>query len=142
MKIEAFVLCDAATNQQGKLNVLGAFDTVYAQKVPTVFQSCSIALRIRFQEIESGSHSIACTVADADGKLIMPKIEGNLNVKFSAESHSSALNLIFNIQKLKLERFGEYTIDLAVGARQEASIPLYVKELPNPNPETGQRGGQ
>ena len=35
MNIEAFLLCDAATDQQGKLNILGAFDNLYAKKIPT-----------------------------------------------------------------------------------------------------------
>ena len=29
MNLESFLLCDAATDQQGKLNVLGAFDNIF-----------------------------------------------------------------------------------------------------------------
>jgi hypothetical protein len=28
------VLCDAATDESGKLNLLGAFDTIYTQQLP------------------------------------------------------------------------------------------------------------
>ena len=32
MNIQVAVLCDAATDENGKLNLLGAFDTIYTQK--------------------------------------------------------------------------------------------------------------
>jgi hypothetical protein len=37
-----------------------------------------------------------------------------------------------DIQQLKLPKFGEYSIDLAVDGRAEASLPLYVKKLNEP----------
>jgi len=58
MNIELFVLCDAATDQQGKLNILGAFDSLWAQKVPVSHPQCAVALRIRFSKIEEGEHNI------------------------------------------------------------------------------------
>jgi hypothetical protein len=37
-----------------------------------------------------------------------------------------------SIQRLRLPRFGEYTIDLAVDGRQEGPLPLYVRKRPSP----------
>jgi len=34
MYIEVMSLCDAATEAQGKLNILGTFDTIFSQKLP------------------------------------------------------------------------------------------------------------
>ncbi|OGX37875.1 MAG: hypothetical protein A3C36_05400 [Omnitrophica WOR_2 bacterium RIFCSPHIGHO2_02_FULL_52_10] len=36
MQIEIFALCDAATGDMGKLSMLGAFDTIWTTKNPTV----------------------------------------------------------------------------------------------------------
>jgi len=58
MNIEAFLLCDAATDQNGKLNVLGAFDNIFAKEMPTRHRACSIASRIRFSKIEAGDHTV------------------------------------------------------------------------------------
>ena len=44
MNIEVFSLCDAATNDRGKLNILGAFDTIGLVKLPGVHLQCSVAL--------------------------------------------------------------------------------------------------
>ena len=48
MNIQVAVLCDAATDDNGKLNLLGAFDTIYTQQLPAVHPQCSIALRVTF----------------------------------------------------------------------------------------------
>ena len=129
MHIEVFSLCDAATiDAAGKLNVLGAFDTIWSGKMPSVYPQCAIALRIRFDNIERGAHKVAVNFVDIDGKHIIPPANGTVNINFPDEQRSGSTNLVFNIQMLKLEKCGEYSIDLAVDSRKEASLPLFVKE--------------
>ena len=48
MNIQVAVLCDAATDDQGKLNILGAFDTINALTLPAIHPQCAIALRVTF----------------------------------------------------------------------------------------------
>ena len=131
MNIEAFLLCDAATQQQGKLNVLGAFDTIFAKKVPTVHPACSVATRIRFEKVEDGNHSVRIQIIDQDAKNIGPKLEGNISVQTGPGLDSSVANLILNIQGLKFERYGQYRIDLAIDGNIKASLPLRVNEPSN-----------
>jgi len=129
MNIEVFSLCDAATvDTAGKLNVLGAFDTIWTGTMPVVYPQCAIALRIRFENIEKGEHKVTVNFVDLDGKHIIPGANGTLNINFPDELRSGSANLVFNIQMLKLEKHGEYMIDLAVDSRKEASLPLYVRE--------------
>jgi len=129
MNIEVFSLCDAATvDVAGKLNVLGAFDTIFANSMPTVYPQCALALRIRFENIERGEHKVAVNFVDIDGKHIMPTAMGTINVSFADQERSGSANLIFNIQMLKLANEGEYSIDLAIDSRKEASLPLFVRQ--------------
>lgn len=130
MNIEAFVLCDAATDSQGKLNILGAFDTLYLQSLPALHPHCSVAARLRWERIEGDEHKIAIHVIDEDGKPVLPPLEGNIKVGFPDEAPTAITNIILNIQGLKLEKFIEYTVDLVVDAKHEASLPLYVKSVP------------
>ena len=67
MDIEVFAICDAATESGGKLNILGAFDSLYGSKLPIVHPHCSIALRIRYSKIEEGQHTIRINFVDEDG---------------------------------------------------------------------------
>ena len=124
--MEVYSLCDAATNDMGKLNMLGAFDTIWAGQLPVVHPQCSIALRIRFESIERGEHRVIVTFVDLDGKNIIPPANGTINVNFPDGQRSGSANLILNIQRLKLEKYGEYSIDLAIDGRSEGSLPLFV----------------
>ena len=129
MNIEVFSLCDAATvDVAGKLNVLGAFDTIWTGNMPSVYPQCTIALRIRFENIERGAHTVSVNFVDLDGKHIIPPANGTININFPDEQRSGSANLVLNIQMLKLENFGEYSIDLAIDSRKEASLPLFVRE--------------
>lgn len=134
MKVEIFSLCDAATVSGGKLNILGAFDSLYAAQTPVMHAQCAIALRLRFTRIEEGEHRVKFTLVDEDGHAVMPALEGVLQVKLGPDDDSAITNFIINIQQLKLENFGTYAIDLAVNARHEATLPLVVKRTPaSPN---------
>ena len=127
MILEIFALCDAATVSGGKLNVLGAFDSIFATQVPVAHAQCALALRIRFARIEEGEHRLRLNISDEDGKPIMPGLEGVLNVNFTGDDDSAVTNFIINIQQLKLEKFGAYSLDLAVDGRHESSLPLLLK---------------
>ncbi|MBA7628660.1 hypothetical protein ES703_36155 [subsurface metagenome] len=131
MNIEAFLLCDAATEQQGKLNVLGAFDNISAKKMPTMHPACAIAARIRFEKIEEGNHPIRIHIIDEDGKSIGPKLQGNINVSIRDDVDSTTANIVLNILRLKLEKYGQYRIDLAIDNQIMGSLPFNVREIPN-----------
>ena len=135
MNIEAFLLCDCATDSFGKLNVLGAFDSIHAAKMPHVHPACTIAIRIRFNATEHGQHQMRLNVIDVDGKSIVPKLEGQVNVPAKKDASSIAVNMILNLQRLKFENFGEYRVDFAIDGRQEASLPFHVKERMIRTPE-------
>jgi hypothetical protein len=131
MNIEAFLLCDAATDQQGKLNVLGAFDNIFAKQLPAVHPACAVAARIRFETIESGNHTVRIHVIDEDGHSTGPKMEGNIAVHVGDDADSAVVNLILNVQGQKFEKYGKYRIDLAIDGNIQASLPLRVSEAPN-----------
>src|ERR1041385_8040868 len=124
MHIEIFSLCDAATvDAGGKLNILGAFDTLYASQMPIVYPQFTIALRIRFSSSERGNHNVAFNFIDIDGKHILSPASGVISVDFQNAQTSVSTNSIINVQMVKLEKYGEYSLDLAIDGRSEASLP-------------------
>jgi len=131
MQIEIFTLCDAATGDIGKLSLLGAFDTIWVTKTPAVYPQCTIALRVRFKRIERGEHKVEVNFIDIDGKSVVNPVKGNITINFPEEQSSGHANLILNIHRLKLDRLGDYSIDLAIDGDQKASLPLFVKERKN-----------
>jgi len=129
MKVELFVLCDAAADYDGKLSILGTFDTIWAKQVPAVHPQCAIALRARFSRIEEGDHMVRINIVDEDGKAVVPSLEAGVHVKFPERPSAVSVNMIFNIQGLKINAYGEYSIDLAIDGRHEASLPLYINRM-------------
>lgn len=128
MQVEMFSLCDAATIEGGKLNILGAFDMIAAPKMPVVHPHCTVALRFRFQASEGNEHNISVKFVDIDGGNVIPPANGVIKIKYAKEQRSSSANLVLNLQGLKLAKFGEYSIDLAVNGKNVASLPLFVRE--------------
>jgi hypothetical protein len=51
-------------------------------------------------------------------------------VAFPPDEHSITVCLVLQIQQMKLPNYGEYSIDLAIDGRIEASIPLFVRPVP------------
>ena len=138
MDIQIAVLCDAATDNNGKLNILGTFDTIYTSQLPAIHPQCSIAIRMTFSKSEEGSHKVKLNFVDEDGKSVMPPIEIPIDVQVPDETIFLSRNFIVNIQKLKFDKEGLYSIDIAVNGRQEGNIPLLVKMPPR---QDGSQGG-
>jgi len=132
VKIEAFLLCDAATDQGGKLNVLGAFDTINGGETPIVQRHCTVALRIRFDALEAGEHRLRLAVIDADGHEVVPAVTGKAQVRVRGEVGSTAANFILNFSGLKFPEFGSYEVRLQVDGEEQGALPLNVRQTPPP----------
>ena len=135
MDIQVAVLCDAATDYKGKLNLLGTFNSVHARELPANYPQCSIVLRVVFKRVEEGSHKLRINFVDEDGKFVMPSIELPFEVSVPENDSFAYRNFILNIQRLKFEKFGQHAVDIAIDGRQEASIPLEVKQIPEQGDE-------
>ncbi len=126
MEIEIFSLCDAVTESMGKLNILGTFDRIIAQQLPIIHPHCAIALRIRFERIEEGEHLVRINLVDGDGQALFPSLDGKINVQMQPEGHWVCVNLILQLNGLKFQKAGQYSIDLAIDGRHEKSLPILI----------------
>ena len=133
MNIQTAVLCDAATDDNGKLNLLGAFDTIYARELPAIHPQCAVALRVTFLAGDEGKRQLKLNFVDADGRAIMPPIEIPVEVALPDDMHFGTRNFIVNIQQLKFESPGLFSMDVSLDGQPQANIPLLVKHvLPPP----------
>ena len=132
MDIQIAVLCDAATDQFGKLNILGTFDTLQAPSLPAIHPQCSVALRLSFNKVEEGQHRLKLNFVDEDGRVVVPAMEIAFEVQVPDDAIFISRNFIVNIQKLKLDKPGHYSINVALDGRLVGSIPLLVKHVKLP----------
>jgi hypothetical protein len=130
MNIQVAVLCDAANEDSGKLNLLGAFDTIFAPQLPAVHPQCAVALRVTFMSGDEGMHKLKLNFVDADGRAIMPPIEIPLEVALPDDVHFLTRNFIVNIQQLKFAEEGLYSVDVRLDDKSQGNIPLQIKLLP------------
>lgn len=134
MNIQVAVLCDAATDDNGKLNLLGSFDTIYARELPAIHPQCAVALRVTFLSGDEGKRALKLSFVDADGRAIMPGIDIPVEVSLPEDMHFGTRNFIINIQQLKFDQPGLYSVDLTLDGQPQASIPLLVKHVPPAQP--------
>jgi hypothetical protein len=133
VKVEIFTLCDAATaDAGGKLNILGSFDRIHAATVPVTHPLCALAIKLRFERLEEGTKRVRISFMDSDGKPVMPTLDANTQVAFPPNEHTVTACLVLQIQQMKLPNYGEYSIDLAIDGRIEASVPLFVRPVSGP----------
>ena len=86
MDMQVAVLCDAATDSHGKLNILGTFDTIFTSQLPATHPQCSIALRMSFNKVEEGRHHIKLMFVDEDGQPVMRPVEMSFDVSMPEDT--------------------------------------------------------
>ena len=129
MNIQVAVLCDAATDDNGKLNLLGAFDTIYAPQMPAFHPQCAVALRVTFQPGDEGTRKLALNFINADGHSILQVPEMPVPVSLPDDVHFLTRNFIVNIQQLKFDEPGLYSVDVRLDNETVASVPLLVRQM-------------
>src|ERR1039458_7578108 len=87
MNIQVAVLCDAATEENGKLSLLGAFDTIYAPQMPAVHPQCAVAVHLTYLPGDEGQRKLGLVFVNADGHNIMPAIELPVSVDLPDDAH-------------------------------------------------------
>ena len=142
MIVEIASICDAATanGAGGRLNILGSFDRVFS-KFPLVIPQCAAAFRIRYQRSEAGVHKLVLSIEDVCGHRIVPGMESDITFEQVATGFdTAAMNLILNMQRLKIDRPDKYIIRLIIDEEEYVAIPLYALEPPQAN--AGAAGGE
>lgn len=127
MEAQIASLCDSASDYNGKLCLLGAFDTVLVQSLPAVHPHCSVALRIVLRDQDEGEHKLQLAMIDEDGQNQLPELPPTpINVKLADNMFFASQNLVFNLQGLKFPNAGQYSIDISIDQQIIARIPLQV----------------
>jgi hypothetical protein len=136
MEILSVTLCDAAADYQGKLCILGAFDSIYAAQFPCVHPACSVAIRILLRDEDVGAHTVGIVFINPDGQPLTP-IENlpvfNFQVSpMPAHVFFASQNFVLNWHGLQAQEPGQYEIRIFVDAEIARTIPFqFVQVQPN-----------
>ncbi|MEO7933027.1 MAG: hypothetical protein ABIT76_07705 [Chthoniobacterales bacterium] len=126
MELLVATLCDTASENQGKLNVIGAFDAIIAQSFPANF-SFMLALRFSFTAKDHGSHAFYIQLVDDSGepdKSAPNESKMDVNMPPGTAGFSTQ-NMITPLQGT-IAKAGTYHFDVHFEKKILAHIPLRV----------------
>lgn len=130
MEVDLAVVADAANvSQEGKLNVLGVFDTIWAREFPFRHSAMVFVLRLRADFTEQGGHAMEVRLLDADGGQIF-KAEGPVKVPKGAPGRPARPHVILTLNAISFPRPGDYAFEVTLDGSHLKSVPLHVVEAP------------
>ncbi len=130
MKLLVATLCDSAADYQGKLCVMGAFDTLCAPQFPVIHPQCSLALRLHFDLEDKGRHEMSIRLLDEEKREIMPAFAPVMDVAFQQRNVPFvSRNLVLNLQRLRFDKPGVYSFEITLQGRELISLPLRVTRI-------------
>ena len=126
MDVAFALLADAANiSQEGKLNILGAFDRIYGSKFPLTWPRMMLVMRFVASAAEFGTEkSIEIVTLDADGKKL-GTLSGKVTIGAAQSGRQMKINHVLPMT-LTFPGPGEYSIEILVNGEPKAAVPLEV----------------
>jgi len=147
MDIQIATLCDAATDYNGKLNILGAFDTIASGQLPAPVPQCAMAIRMLFERQDAGEHDMVVSIIDPDGTPVVKPLEMSFGLEFPPDDDVIHLtrNLVYYMHNLQFKNAGPHTVDVRCDGEILARRPITViirEGIPTPGMAPEEQGGQ
>jgi hypothetical protein len=126
MQLLVATLCETALENQGKLNVLGAFDAIIAQEFPAGFQF-TLVLRFCFTAEDHGTHNFSIRLTDDSGEPnTQAPNESQMQVNMPPGTVGfSTQNMIVPLQG-NVQKGGVYHFDVHFDGNILAKVPFRV----------------
>jgi hypothetical protein len=128
MKIEILTFCDFAQENQGKLTIVGTFDTIIAPKFPCFHASLWLVLRMRFDIWEFGPHEFRIETHDLNGETQMNPISGKIDVN-GAGNATAVSHLVLGVGNLQFKAPGVVNFVIYIDNKELSTVPLYLREV-------------
>lgn len=107
LQLELLTLCDhALTSKEGKLSIIGIFDRMFVQKVPSSFSRFFIVAVLTGKP--DNQHKILLSIKDPQGNEVLPGTR-EIALKLGSQGRS---NIITDVVNLPLSVTGEYRVTL------------------------------
>ena len=141
MTLQTATVSDFASDYNGKLCILGCFDTLCATTFPVVHPQCSLAVRVIFQPEDAGRHEFTVRCTDPAGADCLPPMSAAVDVSFpSSFAPFVSRNMVFTLQRVKFDRHGLYRWQVIHKGQTLATIPLRVTQYDGSRGATGPAG--
>jgi Family of unknown function (DUF6941) len=141
MDITLTVLADGANiSREGKLNILGIFNTVHVQSFPGGLAQCFLVVRLAPDVEEKGTRQrIVFRLTDPDGKWVN-ELTVEMQVPAEGPPGSPETDLIIPAAPLvRFEREGPHELKIFINDEERRAIKLAAIRIPAPPGAPGQQ---
>jgi hypothetical protein len=134
MQVALALLADGANvTREGKLNLFGIFDTIFARTFPTTHPQMQLVLRFEAEAAEAGSRrTVEVQLLDGEDRVLF-RLPGAMNVERRAVGDRVRMDHVLSLNNLQLERPGRYRFNVVVDGDLAAVVPLHVEQITAPH---------
>ena len=126
LRVEMFTLCDGATEQDGRISLVGTYESICAASFPCVLPHVTVVLRVRFWPQDGCLHAFRLVLTNPDGKSLGVLVDVMASMQPFTDGRSTACNLIARLQDVQIEAPGEHTLDFYVDDKLEGRLPVSI----------------
>jgi hypothetical protein len=142
MRVPLALLADYANvTAEGKLNIMGIFDAIYAGAFPATHPQMRLIMRFQFAAGDRGTtKNIQIRLLDADGNALLAL--GSTVVVPQNAPLNLEIPQIIELNGLQFPKQGDYAFSILVNDEERATVPfrvLPINALPAPN-QSNQQG--
>ncbi|HET6362005.1 MAG TPA: hypothetical protein VFH11_08105 [Gemmatimonadota bacterium] len=125
MEITLAVCCDAANvSREGKLNLLGIFNSIHAAEFPCTHPHLALVLRVEARLGEEGTYPLEIRLVDEDGQQLF-HINGQLSLQGAEPGRPMTAQTIMDINNLQLPRPGTFAFEVLLDGRRARSVDIH-----------------
>ena len=121
----------ANISREGKLNILGVFDNIYAPSVPALHPQMQLVMTIVADRLEANKeHKIKIELIDADNINTTFQIEGVIKFEPPKSGEDIKINQIIQLNHIVFNEYGEHSIKILLDDEVKSSISLKIIKPP------------
>ena len=125
MDVSLAVCCDAANvSREGKLNLLGIFNSIHAAEFPCTHPHLALVLRVEARIGEEGVYPLEIQLVDEDGQQLFD-INGQLSLQGAEPGRPMTAQTIMDINNLQLPRPGTYAFEIFLAGHHTRSVAIH-----------------
>jgi len=123
------LLADSANvSREGKLNILGQFDTIWTQSLPVVWPMLVVVVKLEATAGEGPKHRLGLRVVDEDGQLVGPQVDAQVEIgKPRVPGLPYRADWILPIGNAVFPKYETVTFEILADDHNIASIELQIR---------------
>lgn len=131
MRVKLALLADSANvSREGKLNLLGIFDAIFARELPTTHPHMHLVLRFEATPPDANREvAVEVLLVDPAGDAIV-RLPGTMQVPPVPTGMTAGVDHVLALANVAFEQQGDHAFHVRIDGRLAATVPLRVDTLP------------